>query len=47
MCGRTDAGCVISGTVKVNGEEVSLKKLQKILGFVPQDDVVHTDLTVR
>ena len=47
MCGKTGRGCVVTGAVRVNGEQMALHKLQKVLGFVPQDDIVHVDLTVR
>jgi ABC-type multidrug transport system ATPase subunit len=37
-----------SGQVFVNGEELSgLSKYQKLVGFVPQDDVMIRELTVR
>ena len=35
------------GRVRVNGREMELSALQAITGFVPQDDIVHEDLTVR
>ena len=38
---------VLTGTIKVNGVATSTKVLQKVMGFVPQDDIVHEDLTVR
>ncbi len=33
--------------MRVNDENMPLAKLRKITGFVPQDDIVHSDLTVR
>jgi hypothetical protein len=36
-----------AGAVRVNKREMDLKRLQAITGFVPQEDVVHEDLTVR
>ena len=37
-----------SGTVKLNGKEVqSFGFIRKLLGFVPQEDVMIRDLTVR
>jgi ABC-type multidrug transport system ATPase subunit len=39
--------CIITGSVLVNDKHMPLAKLKKIMGFVPQDDTVHTDLTVR
>eukprot|EP00887_Chlorella_sp_A99_P006238 scaffold3.g6238.t1 len=35
------------GRVRVNGQEMQLSRLQAITGFVPQEDIVHEDLTVR
>ncbi|KAG2429729.1 hypothetical protein HYH02_013986 [Chlamydomonas schloesseri] len=41
------AGCA-AGSLLVNGHEVAdLRTLQRVTGFVPQDDVLCTDLTVR
>eukprot|EP00798_Chlamydomonas_sp_ICE-L_P004549 gene4549-14728_t len=37
----------ITGKIRINGGEMSLTKLKKITGFVPQDDIVHEDLSVR
>ena len=47
LCGKVGGECVITGAVRVNGEHMPLAKLRKIMGFVPQDDIVHVDLTVR
>lgn len=47
LCGKVGGECVITGAVRVNDEHISLAKLRKIMGFVPQDDIVHVDLTVR
>ena len=33
--------------MKVNGRSLRLSALRSITGFVPQDDIVHDDLTVR
>lgn len=47
LCGRASYG-EVSGVVKINGVEGNVKKdLQSIMGFVPQDDIVHEELTVR
>jgi ABC-type multidrug transport system ATPase subunit len=35
-----------SGTVAINGMEESLAKYKKLTGFVPQDDIMHRELTV-
>lgn len=36
----------VSGSVKINGVEGGLKYAANMVGFVPQDDIVHGDLTV-
>ncbi|CAG8440511.1 6656_t:CDS:10 [Acaulospora morrowiae] len=36
-----------SGKVKVNGVTESLEKYQKLIGFVPQEDIMLRELTVR
>ncbi|XP_058749265.1 putative white-brown complex homolog protein 30 [Vicia villosa] len=40
-------GCNQSGSILVNGENVSIHCYKKITGFVPQDDIVHGNLTVE
>jgi ABC-type multidrug transport system ATPase subunit len=35
------------GTLKISGKEVELSEYRKIYGFVPQDDVMHQEMTVR
>lgn len=40
-------GAQITGQVRVNGEATPLSALRYAVGFVPQDDIVHEDLTVR
>ena len=47
LCGRCPAGWEITGSVAVNGQEMDLHRLKKVVGIVPQDDIVHEDLTVR
>ena len=37
----------VSGTIKANGREITPGDLQGIVGLVPQEDIVHEDLTVR
>ena len=37
----------VQGTIKANGREIRPGDLQGIVGLVPQEDVVHEDLTVR
>ncbi|GMH13310.1 hypothetical protein Nepgr_015151 [Nepenthes gracilis] len=40
-------GCPRSGLILVNGKPGSVHSYKKIIGFVPQDDIVHGNLTVE
>ncbi|KAH9700482.1 ABC transporter G family member 28 [Citrus sinensis] len=40
-------GCIMSGTILVNGKVASIQSYKRIIGFVPQDDIVHGNLTVE
>ncbi|KAL0309701.1 UNVERIFIED_CONTAM: ABC transporter G family member 28 [Sesamum radiatum] len=40
-------GCHISGSILINGKPDSIHCYKKIVGFVPQDDIVHGNLTVE
>lgn len=40
-------GCHTTGQVLVNGQESSMRSYKRIIGFVPQDDIVHGNLTVE
>ncbi|KAL3839675.1 hypothetical protein ACJIZ3_024266 [Penstemon smallii] len=40
-------GCTISGSILINGRPDSIHCYKKIIGFVPQDDIVHGNLTVE
>ncbi|KAH6838256.1 P-loop containing nucleoside triphosphate hydrolases superfamily protein [Perilla frutescens var. hirtella] len=40
-------GCLVSGMILVNGKTVSIHSYRRIIGFVPQDDIVHGNLTVE
>ncbi|KAK6929173.1 ABC transporter-like, ATP-binding domain [Dillenia turbinata] len=40
-------GCTRSGMILVNGKNESIHSYKKIIGFVPQDDIVHGNLTVE
>ncbi|KAL0303260.1 UNVERIFIED_CONTAM: ABC transporter G family member 24 [Sesamum radiatum] len=40
-------GCTVNGLILVNGKTVSIHSYRKIIGFVPQDDIVHGNLTVE
>ena len=46
VSGRINFSCTLNGSVRVNGEIVDHEVLRSITGFVPQDDIVHGDLTV-
>ncbi|GAV67882.1 ABC_tran domain-containing protein, partial [Cephalotus follicularis] len=40
-------GCTRSGLILVNGKNESILSYKRIIGFVPQDDIVHGNLTVE
>lgn len=40
-------GCTRSGLVLINGKPEPIYSYKKIVGFVPQDDIVHGNLTVE
>jgi ABC-type multidrug transport system fused ATPase/permease subunit len=40
-------GCTVTGSILVNGKPESIHCYQKIIGYVPQDDIVHGNLTVE
>ncbi|KAL6534170.1 hypothetical protein OROHE_013095 [Orobanche hederae] len=40
-------GCIITGSILINGKPDSIHCYNKIVGFVPQDDIVHGNLTVE
>ncbi|XP_066319816.1 ABC transporter G family member 28-like isoform X2 [Miscanthus floridulus] len=40
-------GCGTSGLVLINGKIEPIRGYKKIIGFVPQDDIVHGNLTVE
>jgi ABC-type multidrug transport system ATPase subunit len=46
LCGRALYG-TRRGAVLINNEPLDLPKLKTVMGFVPQDDTVFGDLTVR
>lgn len=41
------SGCTMTGLVLINGKAESIHSYKKIIGFVPQDDIVHGNLTVE
>ncbi|KAG0472954.1 hypothetical protein HPP92_014811 [Vanilla planifolia] len=46
LAGKT-TGCEVTGLVLINGKAESIRCYKKIIGFVPQDDIVHGNLTVE
>ncbi|CAB9497095.1 Putative white-brown complex homolog protein 30 [Seminavis robusta] len=46
LCGRAHYGDV-TGTVYINGHKTSIEEHSSAVGFVPQDDIVYAELTVR
>ncbi|KAM4090011.1 hypothetical protein ACJW30_09G027700 [Castanea mollissima] len=40
-------GCTMTGLIIINGKVESMQSYKKIIGFVPQDDIVHGNLTVE
>ncbi|XP_020581591.1 ABC transporter G family member 28-like [Phalaenopsis equestris] len=46
LAGKT-TGCEITGLVLINGKAEPIRCYKKIIGFVPQDDIVHGNLTVE
>uniref|UniRef100_A0A7N0U7C5 ABC transporter domain-containing protein n=1 Tax=Kalanchoe fedtschenkoi TaxID=63787 RepID=A0A7N0U7C5_KALFE len=40
-------GCTMSGMILINGKNESIHCYKRIIGFVPQDDIVHGNLTVE
>ncbi|CAE8673647.1 unnamed protein product [Polarella glacialis] len=46
LCGRASYG-TIRGSIKINGKAGSVQDFPKLVGYVPQDDIMHADLTVH
>ncbi|KZV39914.1 ABC transporter G family member 28 [Dorcoceras hygrometricum] len=40
-------GCTITGSILINGKDEPMQSFKKIIGYVPQDDIVHGNLTVE
>ncbi|XP_019175557.1 PREDICTED: ABC transporter G family member 28-like [Ipomoea nil] len=40
-------GCTMTGLILINGQPECMRSYKKIIGFVPQDDTVHGNLTVE
>ncbi|GMJ12090.1 non-intrinsic ABC protein 12 [Hibiscus trionum] len=47
LTGKTAEGCTVTGSVLVNGKNEPIQAYRKIIGYVPQDDIVHGNLTVE
>lgn len=45
LCGKATYG-KMRGKIYINGEEGDIKNYKSVMGFVPQDDIVHESLTV-
>lgn len=46
LTGRA-TGCTTSGVILINGKAETMQSYKKIIGYVPQDDIVHGNLTVE
>eukprot|EP00405_Crypthecodinium_cohnii_P023408 CAMPEP_0206464884 /NCGR_PEP_ID=MMETSP0324_2-20121206/27484_1 /ASSEMBLY_ACC=CAM_ASM_000836 /TAXON_ID=2866 /ORGANISM="Crypthecodinium cohnii, Strain Seligo" /LENGTH=825 /DNA_ID=CAMNT_0053937605 /DNA_START=85 /DNA_END=2562 /DNA_ORIENTATION=- len=46
LCGKATYGKMV-GKMMINGKVTDPKNMRGFMGFVPQDDIVHEDLTVR
>lgn len=46
LCGRAYYGTII-GETYINGTKKQIEEIKDVIGFVPQDDVVYAELTVR
>jgi ABC-type multidrug transport system ATPase subunit len=46
LMGKVDSSWQRGGTVRINGEEKELSSLRKVIGHVPQDDIMLRELTV-
>jgi ABC-type multidrug transport system ATPase subunit len=47
LTNRIKNGGVVTGNILINGKKTHLMSIQHLVGFVPQDDIMHRDLTVR
>ncbi|CAE7805276.1 ABCG24 [Symbiodinium necroappetens] len=44
---KTDSKWTVKGDILINNQKIDIETIKPIIGFVPQDDVVHEGLTVR
>ncbi|KAL6769007.1 hypothetical protein ACKKBF_B17105 [Auxenochlorella protothecoides x Auxenochlorella symbiontica] len=47
LMGQSSSHGKTMGSLRINGRSVGIPDLQSVVGFVPQEDLVHEDLTVR
>lgn len=47
LMGKTDPRFIRTGTLRINGHECALSKFRQVVGYVPQDDIMMRELTVR
>lgn len=47
LTNRIRDGGKVGGDIYVNGEKKHLMSIAHVVGFVPQEDIMHRDLTVR
>lgn len=46
LTGKMDASCVRGGDLTINGQHAQMSAFKKVVGYVPQDDVMMRELTV-
>mmetsp|Transcript_81353 Transcript_81353/g.143569 ORF Transcript_81353/g.143569 Transcript_81353/m.143569 type:complete len:817 (+) Transcript_81353:69-2519(+) len=46
LCGKATYG-KMGGDIEINEQKIEVSSIKSVLGFVPQDDIVHEELTVR
>jgi ABC-type multidrug transport system ATPase subunit len=46
LTGKMDAQCIRGGELSINGQQAELSAFKKVVGYVPQDDVMMRELTV-
>jgi ABC-type multidrug transport system ATPase subunit len=46
MLGKVDNSWKRGGSLRINGEEEQLGRFRKVIGYVPQEDIMHRDLSV-
>eukprot|EP01040_Poterioochromonas_malhamensis_P012359 gene12359-13511_t len=47
VLGKVDPSWERGGVLQINGVHENLLRFRKIIGYVPQEDIMHRDLTVR